>query len=116
MNTLLVLVGTTVGLCALFAALYLWARRLDNYGIVDVGWSYAFALVVGVAAVTGPGWGPRRLALALLVSAWSVRLGTHLALRVAAHHPQEDGRYAAMRVRWAADLSRQMAGFFIHSR
>jgi steroid 5-alpha reductase family enzyme len=30
-----------------FAALYLLARRLDNYGIVDVAWAYAFAGLAG---------------------------------------------------------------------
>jgi uncharacterized membrane protein YbhN (UPF0104 family) len=43
-----------------FAALYFLARRLNNYGIVDVAWASAFAGLAGFHAVTPGGWGPRR--------------------------------------------------------
>lgn len=100
------------GLCVLFAGVYLLARRLDNYGIVDVAWSYAFGLLAVFFAATADGWLPRRLALAALVVAWSVRLGTHLGRRVAAHHPEEDGRYRRMRESWAGRFHATMFGFF----
>ncbi len=32
----------TAAACATFAALYLFARRVNNYGVVDIAWSYAF--------------------------------------------------------------------------
>jgi len=100
------------GLCVLFAGLYLLARRLDNYGIVDVAWSYAFGLLAVLFALTGGGWLPRRVVLAALVVAWSARLGTHLARRVAAHHPVEDGRYLRLREDWKGRFHATMFGFF----
>ncbi len=88
------------------------ARRLDNYGIVDIAWSYAFAPVAVLYAALAAGWAPRRWLVAALVVAWSARLGTYLYRRVMSHHPVEDGRYDEMRTRWAADFPRQMFRFY----
>ncbi len=100
------------GLCTAFALAYFICRRVDNYGFVDVVWSYAFAPLAGFYAWAGSGWAPRRLVLAAMVSLWSVRLGTHLLRRVAAHHPVEDGRYVQLRRDWAGNFGPKMAGFF----
>jgi steroid 5-alpha reductase family enzyme len=101
-----------LGLCVLFAGVYVLARRLDNYGIVDVAWSCAFGLLVVFFAAAADGWLPRRFAVAALVVAWSMRLGTHLWRRVAAHHPEEDGRYVRMRESWKGRFHSTMFGFF----
>ena len=45
---------------AIFAAFFLLARRLNNYGIVDIVWSYAFAAIATFYALTGSGWPIRR--------------------------------------------------------
>ena len=100
------------GLCLLFAGLFWGARRIDNYSIVDVGWSYAFALLAGYYAWATPGWPPRRLLVATMAVLWSLRLGTHLWRRVAAHHPVEDGRYIQLRRDWAGNFGPKMFGFF----
>jgi steroid 5-alpha reductase family enzyme len=112
MSTVVLLLLAAAGLAALFAATWVFARRIDNYSIVDVAWSYAFAPLAVFYALAGAGWAPRRLALAVLVSAWSLRLGTHLYRRIRRHHPVEDGRYATLRERWQGQLDRRMAGFF----
>lgn len=98
--------------CAVFTAFFAVARRLDNYGIVDIVWSYAFGLVALLYAALAPGWLPRRVLVAILVVAWSARLGTYLYKRVMGHHPEEDGRYREMRARWSANFAAKMAGFY----
>lgn len=100
------------GLGGAFAGVYLLSRRLDNYGVVDVAWSYAFAALALFYAATATGWPARRWLLAAMVTVWSVRLGTHLFVRVAGHHPVEDARYAALRRDWAADFAFRMFRFF----
>ena len=35
------------GLCVVFLFVYLLARGLDNFGIVDIAWSYSFAALAG---------------------------------------------------------------------
>jgi steroid 5-alpha reductase family enzyme len=107
-------------------ATFLAARRLRNFGIVDVVWSFGFTPVVwiyvGLAAWrtydakldAHPEWNwPAALTIAGLVTAWSLRLGAHLFVRVKSHHPVEDVRYAKLRQEWGAQTDRKMFGFFL---
>jgi steroid 5-alpha reductase family enzyme len=112
MSLLLLVLLATAGLLLVFAAVFLVARRLDNYGIVDVAWSYAFTGLALFYALAAGGWGPRRALIATLVTLWSLRLGTHLSWRVMGHHPVEDSRYQQLRRDWAADFPARMYRFF----
>jgi steroid 5-alpha reductase family enzyme len=108
----ILLLSATALLCVAFALVFRWAKRIDNFGVVDVAWAYAFAPTAVGFALAADGWAPRRLAVAVLATAWSLRLGTHLYRRVMGHHPVEDGRYQAMRAKWGTNLHREMARFY----
>ena len=112
MSATLLVLNALGALCVAFAGLYAVARRMDNYGIVDIAWSYAFGLLAVYYALMGPGWPARRSLIAAMVAVWSLRLGTHLCIRVLGHHPVEDGRYQQLRRDWAANFSTRMFGFF----
>lgn len=112
MTTLTLFLAATAVACLGFAVCYLLARKLDNYGIVDVAWAYAFGALATFYAAAGAGWGVRRTLLAVMVALWSLRLGTHLFVRVAGHHPVEDSRYGQLRRDWAAVFHPKMFGFF----
>ena len=112
MSAATLLLLALAALCAGFALLYLVARRLDNYGLVDIAWAYAFGALAAFYALGGPGWPVRRALLAALAVVWSLRLGTHLAIRVIGHHPTEDGRYVQLRKNWAANFVSKMFWFF----
>jgi steroid 5-alpha reductase family enzyme len=71
-----------------FAALFFVAKRMNNFGIVDIAWAGGFAPVAMFYGAFTDGFLPRRLANATMAVLWSVRLGTYLARRVLAHHPQ----------------------------
>ncbi len=107
-----ILLTTTVGLLVLFTLAYLWARRIDNYGIVDFVWAYSFAAVAWHYALAGSGWHARALVIASLATIWGVRLGGHLFARVMGHHPEEDSRYRQLREDWHAHFAPKMFGFF----
>jgi steroid 5-alpha reductase family enzyme len=109
---LLLLTGAGM-LAALFVLTWRLSLRLDNFSFVDVAWALAFAPIAALYATFGDGWMPRRLAIAALVAAWSLRLGIHLWQRVARHHPAEDARYRVLRQRWSGALSRNFLGFFL---
>jgi steroid 5-alpha reductase family enzyme len=102
--------------CAFAVALMLciwWlALRVNNLGVVDIAWSYAFVPVALFYAVTAHGDPVRRWLVAGMVGLWSLRLGTHLGIRVAAHHPQEDVRYSEMRAQWKDHFKLQVLFFF----
>lgn len=112
MSALFLLLTALAGLCAGFALLYAVARRIDNYSIVDIAWSYAFALLAVFYAAAGPGWPLRKALIAAMATLWSLRLGTHLYRRVMGHHPVEDGRYVQLRQDWAGNFAAKMFGFF----
>lgn len=106
------LIIATVALCVAFAVIYALAKRIDNYGIVDVAWSYAFAAIAAFYALSAAGWPVRRVLIGSMVALWSIRLGTHLYQRVMGHHPEEDGRYQQLRRDWAGNFAPKMFGFF----
>lgn len=97
-------------LAALFGALWLLARRLDNYSIVDAGWALSLGVLVLAWAWLAPGDPGRRAVGAVLALAWSLRLGSYLVRRIARHHPEEDARYAELRQAWGTRLA---SAFFV---
>jgi len=99
-------------LAAAFAGGRGFAGRIRNFGILDIFWGYGFLVAVVLAAALGSGWGPRRLVLAGIVAVWSLRLGTHVLIRVARAHPNEDPRYGQWRQAWGRKFSGRMTGFF----
>jgi steroid 5-alpha reductase family enzyme len=112
LSALILALPVLAALCAAFALLFALARRIDNYGIVDIGWSYAFGAAALAFEAAGPGWFVRRVLIGSMVVLWSARLGTHLLIRIAAHHPREDGRYRQLRRDWQSEFRFKMAGFF----
>ena len=103
-----------VAVFAVVLMLFIWwlARRINNLGIVDIAWSYAFAPAAIFFAVTTHGDVTRRWLIASMATLWSLRLGTHLYFRVASHHPHEDVRYAELREKWGKNLKSQALIFF----
>ena len=112
MSPLPLILYALAGLCTLFGMFYLLARRMDNYGIVDIVWSYSFAALVLYYGLFGGGWIVRKALIATMAMLWSLRLGTHLYRRVISHHPVEDGRYVQLRKDWAGNFAPKMFGFF----
>ena len=96
----------------MMAGVWVLARVLNNAGIVDIFWSYGFIPVVAVCAAIGGGDVTRNFILVLMVTAWAARLGTYLLFRVAKHHPEEDGRYAALRAQFPNRTWLMFFGFF----
>ncbi len=92
---------------------FILARRLNNFSIVDLAWSFNFTPLAAAYALLGSGAPLRRLLVALAVALWSLRLTVHLARRIAALHPVEEGRYVELRRRWADDVDGRFLRFFL---
>jgi steroid 5-alpha reductase family enzyme len=98
-----------------FSATWVVARLMDNWSIVDVAWAYGFALI-GFWILAVSAWNPMDpfLWLATATTLWSLRLGTHLAIRVLGHLDREDGRYLKMRAEWGPATGWKMYRFYLY--
>jgi len=80
------------------------ALRINNLGIVDIVWSFSFLPIVIFFAIAAHGDPVRRWLVAGMAGLWSLRLGTHVGIRVMKAHPKEDVRYGKFRGEWKAKL------------
>ena len=103
---LLVLAAAVVAM----GAMYLVHLRTANAGYVDAAWAALLALAALYHGTTGEGAAVPRIATAVLGALWGFRLALHLLNRVL--HEPEDGRYRALRARWAGTPHRWL-GFFL---
>ena len=109
---LLPLLISASALSLLMMGAWAFQRAMRNGGWTDVVWSYVVG-AVGVAGALWPTGGEishRQWLAAALVGAWSLRLGTHLAIRVGGHEG-EDARYAHFRKSWGDQLDARMFRF-----
>lgn len=92
---------------------WLFQRRVDNAGWVDVFWTFGTGLCCVLAAIwPDPGAHPlRQMLVALLAGIWSARLGVHLARRVGGS--AEDLRYAELREKWGDDFQPRLLRFIM---
>jgi steroid 5-alpha reductase family enzyme len=95
----LLLIGLAVS-AIVFAITWAISVKVNNYGFVDVAFSYGVAIIAPIYAVAGPGLPLRKWLSVGIAAAWSLRLGTYLLFRVLHHHPKEDVRYETLRKRW----------------
>ncbi len=102
----------SVGLAGAMAIAWLVQRWTGNAGWVDAVWSFslgAAGVVYAVFPLRGQMPTARQWLVALLVAAWSLRLGLHIAGRTS--RGAEDARYAQFRRDWGAALQRRMFWF-----
>lgn len=113
MHSLLYLLSLGGGLAfLLFSLTWMLSRRLNNYSLVDITWSYSMALLIPFYALLTQGNGTRRALALVMACVWSLRLGTYLLIRIKRHHPHEDIRYQTMRQKWAGNLGSRFFVFF----
>jgi len=94
---------------AMMAALWLLQRARRDAGVVDVGWAAGLGLLAILYAAAGGGDPLRRVLVAVMAGAWSLRLTWHLLADRILGKP-EDGRYQTLRARWGR---RARARFFL---
>jgi steroid 5-alpha reductase family enzyme len=83
-----------------FATVWMISVKVNNYGFLDVAWSYSILVLAPCFAFASPGLSARKWVLTIIAGAWSLRLGTYVLRRVLKHHPHEDPRYEKLRLHW----------------
>ncbi len=79
-----------------FVVMWLVEVRQNDASLVDATWAAGLGLLAAFDALASPGWPPRRVALAIVVGAWSLRLAFYIARRHASSG-EEDARYRELR-------------------
>lgn len=107
--TLSVLIAAALSIA--MAGAWAIARKPGQSGWADAIWSYAVGLAGVVVALAPVDGAPdtRQWLVAVLVAGWSLRLGTHIALRTTGGH--DDPRYAELRRAWGERFDRRLFGF-----
>jgi steroid 5-alpha reductase family enzyme len=109
---LVALVLIALVLSILMAIAWAVQQRTGNSGWVDTIWTFSLGLV-GAGSALWPLDGvpvtARQWLIAALVALWSLRLGSHIAVRTA--KITDDPRYAAFAKEWGADSRRRMFVF-----
>lgn len=100
-----------IAACLMMMAGWCYQLQSRNAGIVDVLWSYGIMAASVLYAISGFGSSEIRWLVGIIGGLWFLRLGTHLALRVAAE--PEDGRYRAIREHFGEKTNAFHAFFFL---
>jgi steroid 5-alpha reductase family enzyme len=106
------LAAIAVSLSILMAFAWVVQQRTGNSGWVDTIWTFSLGLVGAGSAlwpVAGEAPNVRQWLVAALVAIWSLRLGTHIAIRTAGI--TDDPRYAAFAKEWGVNSPRRMFVF-----
>jgi len=111
MSSAQLIIIALAGNIAIFAAAWSFCVKIRNFSPVDAFW----ALCIGLTALfflLSQNPSQKQIIAALLIGAWSARLGFHLAKRIAKHHPEEDTRYIKLREVWEGRVNSAFFWFF----
>jgi len=98
--------------CLVMLAVYIWAYRIKNAGVVDIFWSFNFSFIAILLYFLADGFYTRKVLICSMVLLWSLRLGFYLLIRVGSHLEEEEGRYKKMREEWGATANSKLFFFF----
>jgi steroid 5-alpha reductase family enzyme len=112
-SALIALVAAALVLALIMAGAWLAQQRTGRSGWVDTIWTFAVGLVGAALALAPVGTWPslpgRRILVAVLALAWSIRLGLHIMERT--RKGGDDPRYRALADEWGAAAPRRMFWF-----
>ena len=98
--------------CIIMFGAWRWATSINNYSIVDVFWSFNFAIIALFIFFTAPGNETRKIIVCILAFLWSLRLGSHLRKRIFSQLDEEEGRYKQLRKEWQKNIHLKFFFFF----
>ena len=100
-----------IGMIALMVALWFVQLTFKNAGVANLGWVCGIVMIAGIYFINADGYLPRQLLLLMMVSVWSLRLGSLFLSRLL-QNKGEDPRYQKIRQRWAKALGLKFFLFF----
>ncbi|MCX2573038.1 DUF1295 domain-containing protein [Pedobacter sandarakinus] len=101
-----------IACCSIMALVWLWAKRINNAGVVDVFWALNFPVITVITFFLSDGFALRKLLICGIFLIAELRLGLHLWQRVIGHLEEEEGRYQQLRKEWGIKADRNFFVFF----
>ncbi len=108
----IVYIACCVAVSVWFALVWVWARRRDNWSLVDAAWAASPPLFALIPLMAGAESTPRSVTMAGLLALWGGRLSWHLHGRVSGGREREDPRYGELRDQWGDRAPVRMFLFF----
>ena len=106
------LISVLVANLLIFTAAWAWCVKIKNFSPVDAFWAGCIGLsALAFLLIQSPN--PKQIVAAFLIGTWGARLGYHLAIRIAKHHPDEDTRYEKLREVWSGKVNFMFLLFFL---
>lgn len=112
MNTYWLILACLLACCLIMAAVWLWAKKIENAGVVDVFWAFNFPVIAIILFSLADGVPLRKQLICGMVVLAGIRLGWHLWNRVIGHLEEEEGRYKQLRKEWAPVADQKFFVFF----
>lgn len=101
------------GISMVFCLAWAWARKIDNYSLVDAVWAFGIGLIGCWWLISASDFREaKHWIAALMLGLWSVRLGWHLQRRIRHSYPEEDARYGKLRETWKGKVAKAFFWFF----
>jgi steroid 5-alpha reductase family enzyme len=105
--------AVAAGLAAVMAMAWRVQQVTGHSGWIDASWTFGVGGTATLAALAPLGWDPwptwRQILVAALVAAWSLRLGSHIAVRN--RFVGDDPRYHQLTAEWGTEAPRRMFWF-----
>ncbi|PJO48269.1 DUF1295 domain-containing protein [Brucella pituitosa] len=98
-----------ISLSAIMALAWALERKSGKSGWIDAIWSLSVGAGSVIAVMLADATWQRRSAILILILAWSLRLGLHIARRSMGH--SEDPRYAKLIKEWGENASSRLFWF-----
>ena len=103
----------TLTVLLMFTA-WIWALKIENFGIVDAFWSFGFLIHALIFYFLTDGDITRKTLMLVMIGVWSFRLGCFLTVRIAGHHPAEDTRYTKLREEYGQYYKKRFLILFLY--
>lgn len=109
-GTLQIAIGFLFPILAMVTLWYFVGRR-GKAGMVDVAWAALIGIVGVFFALTSEGEFLRRIAIAICITGWAIRLAWHLFTRL--RHESDDARYLELLEGWGKKRERKLLFFYL---
>lgn len=111
-NMTVMILSAFVSVMVLFFSIWVIHLKINNAGVVDVGWGIGFSIIALIYILMGEGFNLRNTLLFAMVALWGARIAVFLVRRII-FEKYEDKRYGYLREKWGDKARIRFLWFFL---